>query len=75
MDKPLAVVVAAVRGKTLDKKVRTMLKKIFILVVLGYIFLSSKYFLQNYVYAGTYEQDIKVNDDLVSSLLLEKAVF
>ncbi|NGY81138.1 hypothetical protein F6Y03_03105 [Bacillus megaterium] len=50
-------------------------EKIFILVVLGYIFLSSKYFLQNYVYAGTYEQDIKVNDDLVSSLLLEKAVF
>lgn len=52
-----------------------MLKKIFILVVLGYIFLSSKYFLQNYVYAGTYEQGIKVNDDLVSSLLLEEAVF
>jgi len=52
-----------------------MLKKIFILVVLGYIFLSSKYFLQNYVYAGTYEQDITVQKDLLSSLLSEKAVF
>lgn len=52
-----------------------MLKKIFILVVLGYIFLSSKYFLQNYVYAGTYEQHIIVQKDLLSSLLSEKAVF
>lgn len=52
-----------------------MLKKIFILVVLGYIFLSSKYFLQNYVYADTYEQHITVQEDLLSSLLSEKAVF
>ncbi|OHY75177.1 hypothetical protein C1N90_18640 [Priestia aryabhattai] len=59
----------------MNKKVRKMLKKIFILVVLGYIFLSSKYFLQNYVYADTYEQHITVQEDLLSSLLSEKAVF
>ncbi len=52
-----------------------MWKKIFILVVLGYIFLSSKYFLQNYVYAATAEQNITVRDDSLSSHLSEKDNF
>ncbi len=52
-----------------------MWKKIFILVVLGYIFLSSKYFLQNYVYAATNEQGGIVTGDSLSSNPIAQADF
>ncbi|MCY9026629.1 hypothetical protein MOF32_27510 [Priestia megaterium] len=44
-----------------------MKKKIFILVVLGYLLLGSKYFLESYVYATTDEESVVVNEDPLSS--------
>jgi hypothetical protein len=46
-----------------------MKKKIFILVVLGYSLLGSKYFLESYVYATTDEESVAVNEDSLSSNL------
>lgn len=46
-----------------------MKKKIFILVVLGYLLLGSKYFLESYVYATTDEESVTVNEDTLSSNL------
>ncbi|MFB8427174.1 hypothetical protein ACFC4S_35120 [Priestia megaterium] len=46
-----------------------MWKKIFILVVLGYTFLSTKYFLESYVYATTDEESGAVNQGSLSSNL------
>jgi hypothetical protein len=46
-----------------------MKKKIFILVVLGYFILGSKYFLESYVYATTGEESVAVNGDSLSSNL------
>ena len=46
-----------------------MKKKIFILVVLGYSLLGSKYFLESYVYAMTDEESVAVNEDSLSSNL------
>ncbi|MCM3068480.1 hypothetical protein NKR17_05615 [Priestia flexa] len=46
-----------------------MWKKIFILVVLGYTSLSTKYFLESYVYATTDEESVAVNEDSLSSNL------
>ena len=51
----------------INKKVRKMRKKIFVLVILGYLFLSSKYFLESYVYATTDEESQTVNEDSLSS--------
>ncbi|KRF50505.1 hypothetical protein ASG98_27050 [Bacillus sp. Soil531] len=46
-----------------------MKKKIFFLVVLGYLLLGSKYFLGSYVYATTDEESVTVNEDSLSSNL------
>ncbi|MGR6342460.1 hypothetical protein ACU5CE_32410 [Priestia megaterium] len=46
-----------------------MKKKIFFLVVLGYLLLGSKYFLESYVYATTDEESVAVNEDSLSSNL------
>lgn len=46
-----------------------MKKKIFFLVVLGYLLLDSKYFLGSYVYATTDEESVTVNEDSLSSNL------
>ncbi|MCM2979142.1 hypothetical protein M3592_27485 [Priestia aryabhattai] len=46
-----------------------MWKKIFILVVLGYTSLSTKYFLESYVYATTDEESVTVNEDSLSNNL------
>lgn len=46
-----------------------MKKKIFILVVLGYLILDGKYFPENYVYATTDEESVTVNEDSLSSNL------
>jgi len=46
-----------------------MKKKIFFLVVLGYLLLGSKYFLESYVYATTDEESVTVNEDSLSSNL------
>ncbi|MGG3235616.1 hypothetical protein ABEP17_19510, partial [Priestia flexa] len=46
-----------------------MWKKIFILVVLGYTSLSTKYFLESYVYATTDEESGAVNQGSLSSNL------
>lgn len=55
--------------KNIHKKVRKMWKKIFILVVLGYTSLSTKYFLESYVYATTDEESGAVNEGSLSSNL------
>ncbi|MGG2091098.1 hypothetical protein ABFY59_29900 [Priestia aryabhattai] len=52
-----------------NKKVRKMWKKIFILVILGYTSLSTKYFLESYVYATTDEESVAVNENSLSSNL------
>ncbi|WP_061860261.1 hypothetical protein [Priestia megaterium] len=44
-----------------------MKKKIFILVVLGYLILGSKYFLESYVYATSDEESVAVNENSLSS--------
>ncbi|WP_426622553.1 hypothetical protein [Priestia megaterium] len=44
-----------------------MKKKIFFLVVLGYLLLGSKYFLESYVYATTDEESVAANEDSLSS--------
>ncbi|MGV7001975.1 hypothetical protein ACWA2C_25270 [Priestia megaterium] len=44
-----------------------MKKKIFILVVLGYLILGSKHFLESYVYATTDEESVAVNENSLSS--------
>ncbi|MBU8589669.1 hypothetical protein KM925_27665 [Priestia megaterium] len=46
-----------------------MKKKIFFLVVLGYLLLGSKYFLESYVYATTDEESVTINEDSLSSNL------
>lgn len=46
-----------------------MKKKIFFLVVLGYLLLGSKYFLGSYVYATTDKESVTVNKDSLSSNL------
>ncbi|MDC7724356.1 hypothetical protein PNF31_26900 [Priestia megaterium] len=43
-----------------------MWKKIFILVVLGYTSISTKYFLESYVYATTDEESVAANEDSLS---------
>ena len=47
-----------------------MKKKIFILVVLGYLLPGSKYFLESYVYATTDKESVAVNEESLSSNLL-----
>lgn len=44
-----------------------MKKKIFILVVLGYLIPGSKHFLESYVYATTDEESVAVNENSLSS--------
>lgn len=64
----LGTMVTTIRvGENIHKKVRKMWKKIFMLVVLGYVFLSSKYFPQSYVYATTNKESVAVDDDSLSS--------
>jgi hypothetical protein len=46
-----------------------MKKKIFFLVVLGYLLLGSKYFLGSYVYATTDKESVTVNKDSLASNL------
>jgi hypothetical protein len=66
----LGTVVTTIRvDKNRNKKVRKMWKKIFILVVLGYTSLSTKYFLESYVYATTAKESVAVNENSLSSNL------
>lgn len=66
----LGTMVTTIRvDENINKKVRKMWKKIFILVVLGYTSLSTKYFLESYVYATTDEENVAVNEDSLSSNL------
>src|SRR5690242_15583175 len=63
----LSTMVTTIRvDENISKKVRKMWKKIFILVVLGYTSLSTKYFLESYVYATTDEESVVVNEDSLS---------
>ncbi len=66
----LSTMVTTIRvDENISKKVRKMWKKIFILVVLGYTSISTKYFLESYVYATTEEESVTVNEESLSSNL------